>query len=303
MTECERIINEKILPKEFFKEEYMDGFFVDEKRKKVWAVELDLLIKFDQVCKKHNLRYYIMFGSLLGVIRHKGGFIPWDDDLDVCMPRQDYEKLMKLGAEFEEPYFLQTPYSDEGFCCTSIKLRNSNTSGINHAFRYEKFNLGIWLDIGPLDKCEIEGLEERFEEIKELNLQCSGAMRLSNPNPDEKDKNRIALYKGDSPVALYEKVQKIASQFEEKNTEYISYAVCTMVDPRTLLFKAEDFEDVEYVQIQGYSFPIPKNYDSILRVRYGDYMKFPPVSERGTEHGVFEPDIPYKEFLRENLPY
>ena len=305
MTECERIIRDKVLPVEFFKEEYIDGFWVDEKRKKIWAVALDLLLEFDRVCKKHNLKYYIMFGSLLGIVRHNGGFIPWDDDMDVCMPREDYEKMIKLETEFNNPYFLQTPYNDDGYCCTWIKLRNSNTSCISYAFRYEKFNLGIGLDIFPLDNCEWDMYFNNRESLKMRALKCSGFMRLSNPNPSQEDKERIALCKGQTSVELYEDVQKIAAQFMNQNTKYKAVAILTIYDAEKLIFNAGDFDEIIYHDLYGYSFPIPKNYDVILKTLYGNYMEFPPIEKRGTVHGrtLFEPDIPYKDFLKKILPY
>ena len=99
MTECERIIKEGILPESFFKPETICDFYVDEGRKKLWAILIDLLVQFDRVCRNHNLKYWVSFGGLLGIVRHNG-FIPWDDDLDVCMPRADYEILMSLKKNF-----------------------------------------------------------------------------------------------------------------------------------------------------------------------------------------------------------
>ena len=80
------------------KEEVINGFIVSEKRKAIWNVELGLLKKLDEVCKKHSLRYWIECGTLLGAIRHQG-FIPWDDDIDVVMPRKDYDKLYEISKE------------------------------------------------------------------------------------------------------------------------------------------------------------------------------------------------------------
>ena len=82
------------------------------------------------VCKKHGLRYFLAYGSLLGAVRHKG-FIPWDDDMDVVMLRDDFEKLATLGAEFSSPYFLQNAHTDPGDGSPVMKIRNSNTTQFN----------------------------------------------------------------------------------------------------------------------------------------------------------------------------
>lgn len=97
------------LGKEFFKKEIRSDFLIDEKRKKVWAVVLEMLEKFDQVCKAYHLTYWVFYGTLLGAVRHKG-FIPWDDDIDVVLFRDDYETLQSIAPwEFEEPYFSRIP--------------------------------------------------------------------------------------------------------------------------------------------------------------------------------------------------
>ena len=124
MTECERIVKSGFTSEKYLQPETRNGFYVDTTRKKVWLIALDLLHQFDSICQKYSLRYYLMFGSLLGAVRHNG-FIPWDDDVDVAMPREDYEKIMKLKNEFKHPYFLQNPYSDNGYYQSFMKLRNS----------------------------------------------------------------------------------------------------------------------------------------------------------------------------------
>ncbi len=136
MTECERIIKQGILPETFFKEEELCGFLVTEKRKRLWAISIDLLLIFDNICRKYNLNYFLSFGALLGAIRHHG-IIPWDDDIDVCMPRYDYEKFLNIGkTELRNPYFLQIPGEDNGYFFSYAKIRNSNTSGISEPFMY-----------------------------------------------------------------------------------------------------------------------------------------------------------------------
>ena len=92
-------------PEGFLGEEVRCGYTVTKQMKEVWAIELDLLKQFDIICEKHGLHYCVAAGTLLGAIRH-GGFIPWDDDIDVYMLRNDYNKLMMLANEFKSPYFL-----------------------------------------------------------------------------------------------------------------------------------------------------------------------------------------------------
>ena len=141
------------IPKEFLDEEERCGFHITKKQKEVWAVELDLLVELDRVCKKYNLKYCATGGTLLGAIRHKG-FIPWDDDIDVMMLRDDYEKLCNIAPqEFKDPYFFQTEYSDPGSLRRHAQFRNSNTTGIlSTEFPLRKpINQGIFLDIFPQD--------------------------------------------------------------------------------------------------------------------------------------------------------
>ena len=134
MKEIERIIKSGILPESFFEEEVICDFKVDLTRKKLWAISLDLLFKFDEICRKHHLNYSLAYGSLLGAIRHHG-IIPWDDDVDVFMLREDYEVLKTLKDEFQPPYFLQIP-GEDGYLYSYAKVRNSNTTALSYSFRY-----------------------------------------------------------------------------------------------------------------------------------------------------------------------
>lgn len=297
MTEIERIINKGILPEEFLKEEVRCEFFVDEKRKKLWAIGLDLLIEFDRVCKKHNLKYFLIGGSCLGAIRHKG-FIPWDDDIDVGMMRTDYEKFINLPqSEFQNPYFLQTPYTDDGYYFSFAKLRNSNTTAISTAFRDEKFNQGMFLDVFPFDNCKLDDVLSRYNKINELIMDNSTYMRKSLKNPTPEDKKRIESHSGRNPMEVWEEIQKIARQYENDDTEYVNLAVCTIYPYDKLLYKKSLFEEIVCHEFENMKFPILKKYDEYLKISFGDYMKFPPIEKRGVWHGsvVFDPDCSYKE--------
>ena len=152
----------------FYKEEIRSGFLVTEKRKKVWAVELKMLEKLDEVCKKYNLTYYAYYGTLLGAVRHQG-FIPWDDDIDVIMFRDDYEKFQEIAPkEFKEPYFYQNTYTDRVLWPLS-KIRDSRTTAVEPQFQHlgSSFHQGIFIDIFPFDNVE-DGINAQFNTFKEI---------------------------------------------------------------------------------------------------------------------------------------
>ena len=142
MTEIERIKQEGWLPENFWNEEIRDEYLVSAEMKKVWAIEMDLYREVTRVLNKFNLRYFTDGGTTLGGVRHKG-FIPWDDDLDICVPREDYEKLHQLASEFKSPYFLQSTVTDPEYGYSFMRLRNSNTSVVVKPFTHAKFNQRI----------------------------------------------------------------------------------------------------------------------------------------------------------------
>ena len=296
MTECERIISQGILPPEFFREETRSDFFVSTERKKVWAVELDMLLEFDRICRKHGLKYFLCGGSLLGAVRHKG-FIPWDDDVDVGMLREDYEEFLKLADEFKHPYFLQTPYTDPGNFWSFAKIRNNNTSCISGAFVFSEISAGIPIDVFPYDKVSLDDFEENYSKTRELILLNSTYMRINNPYL--KDTPRVKAYPGGDPMERYEEIQRIAMKHQHEDTGYISLAVATIYDSSKNLYRYEDFTSLCSVEFEGYTFPAMAGYDHVLRVNFGDYMQYPPVEERGTWHygAIFNPDVPYKDLL------
>lgn len=298
MTECERIIKNGVLPESFFREEIRNDFLVDVKRKKIWAVEIDLLLEFDRVCKKHGLKYFLKAGSLLGAVRH-GGFVPWDDDMDVIMPRADYEKLLLLGEEFSHPYFLQVPFAENGYFYAIARLRNSNTTALDRPFAYQEMNHGIFIDISYLDEIDTKDAKEHYERINKLNIDNSTAMRLSNPSPTLKDIERIKKYDGKDPFQRYEEIQRIARMYQGRKTEKV---VCfnSVYGYEKNCWYSCDFASAVFVDFEGMKFPIPCGYERILSTTFGDWSAFPPVKERGAWHGniVFEPDVPYIEYKR-----
>ena len=300
MTECERIVKEGIVPEDFLKEETICDFFVDSTRKKIWAIELDLLREFDSFCKRHGLRYFLAFGSLIGAVRHKG-FIPWDDDMDLLMLRDDYQELLNLSDAFHAPYFLQTPFTDKNAFFSFAKIRNDNTTFTSKQFSYQGFHSGITIDIFPLDNCIPEKGEEIYNRIKELNLENSTYMRMKNPFLSEADQERVKNWKGIDPLKAYEEINRLATTYKDVDTDYVSCAISTLSPCEKLTFKKASFDKTIYLDFENMTVPAPAGYHEILSVTYGDYMKYPPVNERGTWHKdlIIDPDTPYAIRLKQ----
>ncbi len=298
MTEAERILKKGIVNEQFLAAEEILGFWVTEKRKRLFAVLLDMLVEIDAVCKKYGLRYFLCGGSLLGAIRHKG-FIPWDDDIDIEMPRKDYEKLLQLSAEFKPPYFLENPHTDPYYAYSYSRLVNDNTTAVVKPFAFQPIHHGIWISIFPVDRW-LEHDIENFKLMDRLNYENSTYMRLTNPWLDEQNMARVKRWSGRNPVEIYDEVQRIATQYHSADTPYMRRMVVTAIGFLQLYY-AEDFSTSIPHEYEGYQFQIPVGWDRMLRIKYGDYMQLPPMEKRGNWHSttIFDPDVPYVEFLEE----
>ena len=142
------------LPEGFYEPEERYGYQVTPQVKRLWAIELDLLAELDRICKKHSITYYAFAGTLLGAVRHKG-FIPWDDDIDVMVPWEDYKRLLQVAPqEVKNPYFFQCHLTDVFAEASHARLRNSNTTGCTqwelNNIKSETYNRGIFIDIFPM---------------------------------------------------------------------------------------------------------------------------------------------------------
>lgn len=303
MTEFERIDRLNYI-RGGRKTEYRNDFFVDENRKKVWAIIVDLYKEFERVCVKHGLEFFTDGGTTLGAIRHEG-FIPWDDDMDVCMPRASYEKLKLLASEFKHPYFLQSAETDPNSGYSLMKLRNCETLFHYDPFSYTKYNQGMFLDIIPLDKVTIEDYVPRRRKIYDLIMKNSARMRKNYPNKSAKDLGIVSNYFDDSMTTrdVWREIENIATVDENENTGYLSLLVTTIYRPEQKFWPARIFDGYEMRKFENIEVRVPKGWDEQLKIYFGDYMKFPPVEERGNWHPskVTDPDVPYKKFYQEKI--
>lgn len=292
-------------PDEFFKEEVRCGYRVSVQTKKIWAIELDLLNELLKVCKKHNIQVCAFAGTILGAVRHQG-FIPWDDDVDVALTRENYEKLLQVApSEFKNQYFFQTFQTDPNYFFGYARLRNSLTTGIIVGNDRLDYNNGIYLDIFVLDgKVDDDALLKKQLKDRDKCTTLLNCYKMGYPS-----KNiifRLIKYFLRFTYCNVVSYHKQVAKYEKIITKYnaSSNKVALMTHPYSFIRKywcyRDDLESIQWVSFENIQIPIPQNAKSLLANMYGDYMKFPPLEQRGTWHtGIleFDPDTPYQEYI------
>ncbi len=248
--------------------------------------ELDILIDVDKVCRKHNLRYYVVGGTLIGAVRHKG-FIPWDDDIDISMPRPDFDKLMKIAKdELPEDLFVQTKGTDKGCYFYYAKVRRTGTYFGENKFEHTTLHKGIFIDIFPLDYVPDSPLLQKFF-FKVFT--CLIGMICS------KSKTGEPLYKTSKMpfIWFFRIVQailpksfmlwlrvvlgKLANAMSKKN--YLASLSGFHGFPQEVA-PAEWWGDGVDIEFEGRTFRAPSQYHTLLTHMFGDYMELPPVNKR-----------------------
>lgn len=146
---------------EFYKEEVRCGYTVNEKTKRVWAVQLEMLDEVERICKANGLKYFADSGTLIGAIRHEG-YIPWDDDIDLVMLREDYDKFVQIAPKWlKEDLVLQTVYTEKNYLRGHAQIRNSKTCGCNEEDKKAGYNCGIFIDIFHWTVCRKRKKKEK----------------------------------------------------------------------------------------------------------------------------------------------
>ena len=266
----------------------------------VWQVEMDLLEQLLDVCKRYGLRCWVDGGTMLGAVRHKG-FIPWDDDIDVSMMRDDYDKLLEIAPkEFKYPYFYQTAYTDVDYYRGHAQLRNSDTAAIRPSNCFEPFNQGIFIDIFPMDGVPVDKVKLqsvlkanrrtlRFLKAKNLNILYSG--RLGQVFRKIKARKAVKRY---GWVSLFKATEDRLRDTPVSESDVIGELAFSGSD---LLFSRHLFDKTVWLDFEDMKVPVPAAYDAFLRNQYGDDYMTP--MENPSMHGelILDTEHSYRELL------
>ena len=271
------------LPQGFLDEEIRSSYKVSAQMKKVWAVQLDMLNEIDRDFSKNHIRWWAFGGTLLGAVRHRG-YIPWDDDIDIVVPREDYNKLRDLGPDsFKHPYFFQDEFSEPGILYGHAKLRNVETTMITEKYIINDngcctFCQGVFVDIFPLDSVP-DSVQEQEDWIKNIKTVAAPAWRLRKyshrhiPKQDDVMDAQLALLDEiKCPNLLFEFYEDVLGRYALVRTEKVCIYGLWRKDSRWI-FDSSCFDKTTSAPFEFLTVPIPVGFVSILTQLYGDWRE------------------------------
>lgn len=276
---------------------------MEDIKKKLWKTEQEILDVFHDVCTKNNLRYSLAYGTLIGAVRHKG-FIPWDDDIDVLMPREDYDKLIEIwGKQIIAGCILQNPENHFDLVNNFVKIRKDNTTFI--MFEDEKscsFHTGIFIDIFPLDRLAPIGLLRKKQKLEcMLSLLFNRGYVRGTGVITFFEKTIITVI----PRASHKKIELWFSVRARKwnyNSKLEYFGFQTVPDMRHH-YRYNQFDNLIELEFEGKKYKAFKDYDQVLKDEFGDYMQLPPEDERVWKHHplVIDFEHNYEELKNEDF--
>ena len=309
MTEdSQNIQMKKEMPVSFLLDEVRCGFVIPAAIKQAWAAELTVLQEIDRVCRKHHITYYADWGTLLGCVRH-GGFVPWDDDIDIVMKREDYRRFMEVARfDMEEGFDVQTFRNQPDFWLFMGKVVGKNHFCFEkeHLRKFHNFPYIACVDIFVLDYVYRDrDKEEKRKTICKYMLGIADG--ITEGKIQDKDREwhlrRLEQMTGqhyeriEDPVEmaryLYGETEKCFAWVPEQETDYLVQMFPWGLKEQPHYYPKEYYGEPVYLPFEYTEIPVPSLYDKMLRERYGDYLRL--VKNAGAH------DYPFFEGQKKNL--
>lgn len=246
--------------------------------KEIKEIEHGILKYVAEVCDRNNLRYFLSYGTLLGAIRHKG-FIPWDDDIDIAMPRQDYDKLLKiLRSSSDSKYKVLIP-GEADYFYEFAKVVDTDTEV--KELGLEESERALWIDIFPLDGLIKEDkLQTRFLKILHF-FRVAAVYKSMPPSPGWAKVPLFLFWKICRLIGwryFLKLVINLSQKYKYEDCDYVGYAAS--YPGKNKFIPKQFFSEVVEVSFEGKVYKAPKMWDAYLTMLYGDYMTLPDEDKR-----------------------
>ena len=259
--------------------------------------ELDILVAVVDVCERLHLRYYLLCGTLLGAVRHQG-FIPWDDDIDIGMMREDYTLFLeKAPSMLPKHLFLQTIWTDPGYMACFAKVRNNNTTFVENTVSNRSMHHGVFIDIFPLDYYPENVKEQKRLQRRKKRYEHRLISEYVMLDLKLKHKLYYTAYR-----LLYPSLRNVLKKRERM---FCAVPKSAMVADYGGYLKEtapiEWYGEGVPIWFEGLQLRAPAEYDKLLTQIYGDYMIPPPEEQREGHHYVqaFDLEKPYTEYVKD----
>lgn len=258
---------------------------MEETLRKLQLTQLEILKVFDCFCREHHLKYSLYAGSLLGAVRHKG-FIPWDDDLDVCMPRSDYNQFIALWEQTNpNGYILQNKENTPAFWQSFSKIRKDHTTFLQEQREAGQYHTGIFLDVFPLDRIPDGGINRRLFKWHCMKYQLL-TREFIPPRAGTVVRVGSSLILACTPERRREKVRqnelkKITQYNGQRNLEVAAIETMASLEKT---FASDMLDTYTELPFEDGTFMCFSKWDAYLSRKYGDYMQLPPEEERAWKH-------------------
>ena len=254
--------------------------------REIQQMELGIMEYIHETCQKIGVKYFLAYGSLIGAVRHKG-FIPWDDDMDICMLREDYEKLQDyLIANPDERYEVMSYKNNLNYVYPFMKVQDNHTYLLEEDVRIDS-NMGIYVDIFPVDGYEDDSVfkDKMTRLIKKRQLSCYTFKGITNTKSLLNSLIRyisVIIFYFTNTNKYIRGIDELAQSRKVDDYELVDYLIYK--DMNKPVWKREWLKQTITGVFEGKEFMIPKNYHEILTSDYGDYTQLPPVELRSSHH-------------------
>lgn len=268
--------------------------------RKLQLVQVIILLEVNRICKKHSIRYILMGGTLLGAVRHQG-FIPWDDDIDIAMPREEYQRFLTVcSRELDAPFYLLNSQTERNYVYPFLKICLDDTVALEGYLAQIPMHKGVWIDIFPYDNYP-DGKIQASIYIFLRKYLFAAMSTLRNYFPTTSLFRTLYRYCATLPVrflsddALVSFRERVYAQY---NTRQTKKKMAAAFSAKTDIMDAGIFDDITYLSFEGFLFPVPVQYHDVLTNLYGDYMTLPPEDKR-QNHGLLHIDLGKYEDMEE----